>query len=365
MPATDQSSTAIAAVGSGPGSAADADGESSAERYLFIAGCPRSGTSALVFLLNEHPQIALGFERFKRTRALLDPFHFTPAQFFSPVLAETDIQGELLYRRLRERWNSGSVKVLGDKVPLYWRVLPELFARFPSARMILMVRELQDVAASFDRRARDPGDWWPAENDRTLAVTMWNEALRRARDAELAGFGEHIFLLPYEPLLAGEVSWLQAAMAFVGLPVTPRLRLEHHRLAQRWQARAEEPARAELISYVEAHQDSELLAWARERTYRQLQRASALRASDHLLATAALDESPLPAGQLAEREAEREQLLAEMRRPGARRPDEAEVLERRLLEQSGELARRGERLRGPTQLAPAGHPGSDGGRTVG
>src|SRR5580700_1657278 len=111
MPATDQSSTAIAGS------------ESSAWRHLFVAGCPRSGTSALVFLLNEHPQIALGFERFKRTRALLDPFHFTPAQFFSPVLAETDIQGELLYRRLRERWSNGSVKVVGDKVPLYWRVL--------------------------------------------------------------------------------------------------------------------------------------------------------------------------------------------------------------------------------------------------
>src|ERR1700691_148622 len=107
----------------------DAGGRSSVERYLFVAGCPRSGTSALAFLLNEHAGIALGFERFKRIRGLLEPFHFTPSQFFSPVLAETDIQGELLYRRLYERWQSGSVTVIGDKVPLYWRVLPELPAR--------------------------------------------------------------------------------------------------------------------------------------------------------------------------------------------------------------------------------------------
>ncbi len=47
------------------------------ERYVFIAGCPRSGTSALTFLLNEHPTVAIGFERYKRLRAQLDPFHFT------------------------------------------------------------------------------------------------------------------------------------------------------------------------------------------------------------------------------------------------------------------------------------------------
>ncbi len=102
------------------------------QHHLFVAGCPRSGTSALAFLLNEHPRVALGFERYKRVRAQLDPFHFTPAQFFAPVLAETDIRGELLYARLRARWESGAVRAMGDKVPLYTRVLPQLLARFPA-----------------------------------------------------------------------------------------------------------------------------------------------------------------------------------------------------------------------------------------
>jgi hypothetical protein len=150
---------------------------SGAPRHLFIAGCPRSGTSALAFLLNEHPQLVLGFERFKRVRAQLDPFHFTPAQFFSPVAAETDIRGELLYERLRARWERGSVTAIGDKVPLYTRVLPQLLERFPDGRMVVMVREPVDVAASFRRRAADPQDWWPAGNDHRLAVAMWTEAL--------------------------------------------------------------------------------------------------------------------------------------------------------------------------------------------
>ena len=361
---------------------------SSPERQLFIAGCPRSGTSALVFLLNEHPQIVLGFERFKRTRALLDPLHFAPEQFFSPVLAETDIQGELLYRRLRERWCSGSVEVIGDKVPLYWRVLPELLERFPRGRLILLVRDLCDVAASFDRRAADPGDWWPAENDRTLAVRMWNEALARAREAELAGYGERILLLPYEPLLAGDARWLHALLSFIGLPPTARIVAEHHRLAERWSKRLSESVESGLVSKIErhrdptieSHRDCALEQWARARMERQLQSALArddatggCRESPVRLGTepsraeegSFCEEPPLTAAELVEREAEREQLLAEMRRPGVRLPNEAEVLERRLLEQARELVRRGERLRGAAQLSSVNDSASGVGRASG
>jgi glycosyltransferase involved in cell wall biosynthesis len=321
---------------------------STPETQLFIAGCPRSGTSALVFLLNEHPQIALGFERFKRTRAQLEPFHFAPKQFFSPVLAETDIRGELLYRRLRERWQRGSVAVVGDKVPLYWRVLPELLERFPRGRLILLVRDLRDVAASFERRAHDPEDWWPAENDHTLAVRMWSEALRRVRDAESGGYGERIFLLPYEPLLAGDERWLCALLAFIGLSSSVRLGAEHHRLAARWQARIREPAEPGLVSHVESHRDPELEGWARGRMERQLE-------SDSPSGRAAAedDEPPLGELELRERDREREELLAEMRSPGARAAGEAEILERRLIEQAGELVRRGDRLRGSVRPAAA------------
>src|ERR1700704_3355467 len=113
--------------------------------YLFIAGCPRSGTSALTFLLNEHSQLAIGFERYKRLRAQLDPFHFKAEQFFSPLTAETDIRGELLYERLRARWEDGTVTAIGDKVPLYTRVLPQLLDRFPRARVLVLVRDPLEV----------------------------------------------------------------------------------------------------------------------------------------------------------------------------------------------------------------------------
>ncbi|HTD57255.1 MAG TPA: sulfotransferase, partial [Solirubrobacteraceae bacterium] len=336
----------------------DLVGQSIAKRQLFVAGCPRSGTSALVFLLNEHPQLAIGFERFKRVRAHLDPFHFAPAQFFSPVLAETDIRGELLYGRLHERWRSGSVSVIGDKVPLYWRVFPQLLERFPEGRIVLLVREAEDVAASFARRAGDPDDWWPAENDHTLAVRMWNEALERARDAERGGYGERVFLLPYEPLLAGDERWLAALMGFVGLSLTVSVRAEQRRLAQRWSTRADrvEPS-SELRAYVEARRDAGLESWARERMGLQIEQGTACGVKpggDSGLG----DVSAEGAEERGERE--REELLEEMRSAGRRRADELEVLERRLLEQTDELARRGERLRRLTSSDRSARPRLDG-----
>lgn len=321
---------------------ADADSGSAVDRYLFIAGCPRSGTSALAFLLNEHPRIVLGFERFKRMRGLLDPFHFTPSQFFSPVLAETDIQGDLLYRRLYERWQGGSVSVIGDKVPLYTRVLPQLLERFPGARVVVLVRELVDVAVSFDRRAGDPEDWWPAENGHRLAVEMWNETIEQARAATGQGNGDRLFLLPYEPLLMGDERWLTALMSFIGLPSTARLRAEHRRLAERWRGVKSRTADAELLAYVEANQDLTGLSWAREQMDRQLERVLASRAQARDEDDRE-DELPLTAQELSERTLEQEQLLEEMRRPGRRRVGELETLERRLLEQTRELVRRGER----------------------
>ena len=358
---------------------------SGAARHLFVAGCPRSGTSALAFLLNEHPQLVLGFERFKRVRAQLDPFHFTPAQFFSPVVAETDIRGELLYERLRARWERGTVTAIGDKVPLYTRVLPQLLERFPDGRMVVMVREPADVAASFRRRAADPQDWWPTENDHRPAVQMWNEALMAAREAELRGEGERIFLLPYEPLLAGEEHWLGALLAFIGVPSTERLRAEHRRLAAAWRARGERrrsvgdraggggqagvggraggrgqagvggrAGESDLLQYIETHRDPELLTWANERMERQLAQV----VPPVLSCRPTGEEEPLDEQQLRERAREHAQLLEQMRSPGRRGPEEVEILERRLMDAAGELARRGEWLRHPGRTA-AGAAGDE------
>jgi hypothetical protein len=306
-------------------------GQSVPGRHLFVAGCPRSGTSAVAFLLNEHRSMAIGFERYKRTRGVIEPMHFEPEHFFSPLLLETDSRGELLYARLRERYDRGEVLVAGDKVPLYTRVLPQLFGRFPHGKVIVMVRDLHAVAASFARRAADPEDWWPAENDHGYAVTLWNETLAHAREAERAGWGSRLLLLPYEAFFAGEMRWLEALFGFLELPLTTRVRAEYERMARPGQAAPalDAAVRAEL----DEGEDRELSRWARDRMAREL--------AEHPRAPVPAegeDEAPLTAAEIEAREGEREQLLAEMRAPGRHAPDELEVLERRFLGEARRVA---------------------------
>jgi glycosyltransferase involved in cell wall biosynthesis len=327
----------------------DARPPSRADRHLFVAGCPRSGTSALAFLLNEHPEIVLGFERYKRVRGLVDPFHFEPEQFFSPVAAETDVAGRRLYVRLRERWDGGGVRVIGDKVPLYTRALRGLLDRFDDSRVAVLVRDPYDVARSFQARAADPGDWWPAENDHRVALDMWNEALARVREAEERGDGARVLLVPYEPLFAGDPVWLDRLAAFVGVAVTERLRAEHSRLASRWQERAVRDREPELAAYVEAHRDAELNGWAQ-------QRMAQGPTDGATTGPAGVAEAPLSADEVAERERERDELLAEMRSAGERDRRDAETLERRFIAQSEQLTRQGDRVRALGLTAVTGLP---------
>ena len=54
------------------------------KQFLFVCGCPRSGTTALMSFLCKHPDIALGIERFqmRARRHELRPSDFEPTRFF-------------------------------------------------------------------------------------------------------------------------------------------------------------------------------------------------------------------------------------------------------------------------------------------
>ena len=68
--------------------------------YLFATGCERSGTTILTRLLQSHPGISIGMERYKyllrgvRTRRVtrrLCPSHFEPGRFFDFRPTDTNI----------------------------------------------------------------------------------------------------------------------------------------------------------------------------------------------------------------------------------------------------------------------------------
>jgi len=144
-------------------------------KHLFICGCARSGTTAVALLLNTHPDIALGVERYRDhlfDGNELTPAHFAPEAFFSqlsmhPRNAEP----------LRSKFNK--VTYRGDKIPKLHAYLDQIERNFPEAKVIFLVRNVFDVALSFKTRANDlDDDSWPATRDIHKAILEWNASLR-------------------------------------------------------------------------------------------------------------------------------------------------------------------------------------------
>ncbi len=147
----------------------------------FVCGCPRSGTTALAAILNEHPQLCIGVERYKHIAmgprgAQFLPDLFTPERFVDIRPEDTNIVGH--NRRLKKKFESKyEIKVIGEKTPRLYTRLPFLKANFPDAKLIFIFRDPYEVALSWERRAENTADNWPAANGRNQAVVEWVKSI--------------------------------------------------------------------------------------------------------------------------------------------------------------------------------------------
>lgn len=154
------------------------------KNYLFIAGCPRSGTSALARLIGNHSKVVMGMERYGHlvlpNNFSLSESHFKPMRFFDMREGDTfydnfdnfhkwcpDIREKLLHRHL---------DYVGDKRPDLYLVLDELFREFPTAKLLFIYRNVFDVAESWQKRAEE-GVVWPREKNYKRAVESWSLSL--------------------------------------------------------------------------------------------------------------------------------------------------------------------------------------------
>jgi hypothetical protein len=109
-------------------------------------------------------------------------------------------------------------RAVGDKIPMINRLLPAIAARFTQARVVFIVRNLFDVANSFQVRCeRGDDDTWPLMRDYRRACVDWNSSLE--------GLGAWSKKLPmmvidYESFFAGAAR-LDAMAKFLDLDVGP------------------------------------------------------------------------------------------------------------------------------------------------
>lgn len=169
-------------------------------RTLIVGGCPRSGTTAMMRLLNGHPKVCLGDERYywRFERGELDAGLFEPDRFFE--LAEADRHWdegrEPLPGLTKEDYDAAAWR--GDKYPPLWRAYDAIAERLPDARIVCVLRNPLSVAESYAARAEDGEDAWHFGPDR--ALDDWNEAVRAALAAVRAG--RDVVVATYEAVFA-------------------------------------------------------------------------------------------------------------------------------------------------------------------
>ena len=189
-------------------------------RFLFLCGVGRSGTTALGTLMNLHPRVAVGVERYKllamrsQTLAQFTPALFSYDRFFSFEPQDTNVKAVPIYEALKDKYRDALY--VGDKVPRYYTKLRILNERFDRPWIIYIVREPGAVARSWNARADNPKDGWPADNDYRKAVAEWNAANRIAL-SQLQRTPERFLVVCYDDLFPFGIDVVSVLFERLGL----------------------------------------------------------------------------------------------------------------------------------------------------
>lgn len=171
-------------------------------------------------LLRSHPRIALGRERynslFKREGKLV-PELFEKERFCR-ILQKGDTHHAQLgpyYEMLEDRFDDCAL--IGDKIPSLYRNYAHLDHGFPDHKIIFMVRNVFDVANSFEGRREHslatPSAPWPMTKGYQQAVADWNASL--AETLKIKG-RPNVMVVEFERLYVDD-SLLGALFDFLSL----------------------------------------------------------------------------------------------------------------------------------------------------
>lgn len=203
---------------------------------LFIAGSPRSGTTALTDYLNRHPEILICRERYKFVPRTVRPHFFDFDRILDYTRKETNTSREY-HARLLARKDLRAVRWRGDKYPHYVRHLDTLSENNPGAHFLFTYRDVGEVAESFEARAKDPDDRWPAENGFEAGVHMWNATLRSIREFVESNLDTNVLVLDYCEFFYRCEECLPLLSDFLGLEFEGAMRETWEKMSRNFEVR--------------------------------------------------------------------------------------------------------------------------------
>ncbi len=229
--------------------------------FLFVVGCPRSGTTLLQRMLDAHPQLAVandthfipcaleavpprsvgdedalsdasrlpeliswvrGYYRFARMG--LDDASFCEAAAAAHTYREfvSLLYGQFARKHGKERG--------GEKTPAYVRHLPLLHRLFPWARSVHIIRDGRDAALSIvewacrNGRQKGPAKLAPwREEPMATCALWWRWQVRLGRRSGSVLPPGTYREVRYEELVADPEGVLRSIVSFLGLPFSARM----------------------------------------------------------------------------------------------------------------------------------------------
>lgn len=235
-------------------------------QHLFVAGLGRSGTTALTEVLASHPRIVLGMERYKRLwgRRIgeLTADHFTRERMLdfsddlTNVVPAVDPRWGVYYDAMAKKWDQAAF--VGDK---FTRVqMGRVWQNIPDARFLCIVRDIHEVATSWEKRATNEADrGWGSRDDARAAVEAWNTGntriLRSSRRRP-----DQIRVLEYASFFgAADAAPLRAALDWLGLAWTAEIEGEFTEAHERYVTSIKHKQRVlpdDLKQFVDANADA-------------------------------------------------------------------------------------------------------------
>jgi hypothetical protein len=217
--------------------------------FVFIVGCPRSGTTLLRRMVDAHPEIAIPrgethwiAKWFEKRRGITSEGFITPEllrgllayeKFARMGIGREDLEalvhrdGPLPYSSfvsgIFDLYGKAQGKrLVGDKTPDYVRSVPTLHALWPKARFVHLIRDGRDVCLSmmgWSRVDRSAGRFatWTVDPVSTLALYWkWNVGLGREAGSSLGP--ELYHEVRYEALVADPAEECAKLCDFLGVP---------------------------------------------------------------------------------------------------------------------------------------------------
>ncbi len=220
-----------------------------ANPYVFIVGCPRSGTTLFRHIVDAHPRITITPEahwipRFFEERRGLTPEGMVTADLFhqlleNPKFGHFRISREELLTLMPngqpmsyasfvsgvfDQYGKAQGKALvGNKTPDSARKIRTLHTLWPEARFVHMIRDGRDVALSFMNWSRvlqkKPGNFPTWKEDPVSTAALWWELnVRCGRKASEWLEPKLYYEIRYESLIANPAAECAALCDFLGLP---------------------------------------------------------------------------------------------------------------------------------------------------